>query len=149
MHRLGRFRPSPALVIAIAAVIVAGAGSATAARVITGKDIKNGSIGAADLKKKLRGDLRAGFVKVGPDGSVLGSRNVGQVARTGPGDFTVPFKRNIEKCATVATIRGTADNQFFGYITTYTTTPTTVRVLIRNPLWSPTDGAGFNLAVSC
>ena len=149
MHRLARFRPSPALVTAIAAVVVASAGSATAARLITGKEIKNGSIGAADLRKALRGRLPAGFVKVGPDGSVFGSRNVGQVARIAPGDFTVPYKRNIERCAAVATIRGTADNQFFGYITTYTINATTVRVLIRNPFGFPTDGAGFSLAVIC
>jgi hypothetical protein len=43
-------RPSPALVISIAALVAACAGSAVAATVITSKQIKNGTIQNADIK---------------------------------------------------------------------------------------------------
>jgi hypothetical protein len=149
LRRLLLRRPSPALVLAIIAVFVAGAGSATAARLITGKQIKNGSIGSADLKRSVRAKLGGSFVKVGPDGAVLGSRNVGAVTHSGPGDFRVAYKRNLEKCALVATVRGTADAEFYGFITTYVVPPTTARVVIRNALGIPSDGQGFSLTVAC
>jgi hypothetical protein len=142
-------RPSPALIVAIVALLLAGAGSATAARLITGKQIKNGSIGSSDLKKSVRTKLDGAFVKVGPAGSVLGGRNVGAVTHAGPGDFRVAYKRNLEKCALVATVRGTAEAEFYGFVTTYVIPPTTARVVIRNGLGVPSDGQGFSLAVFC
>lgn len=42
----------PALVLSVVVLIVAMAGSATAARLITGKDIKNNTVTSADLKNK-------------------------------------------------------------------------------------------------
>lgn len=150
MHQRLRSLPSPALLVAVVAVVLAGAGGATAAKLVTGKQIKNGTIQRADLSKSLRGKVDgAAFAKVGPDGSLLASRNVGTVTRTGPGDFSVPYKRNVEKCATIATLRGVAGNEFFGFVTTYAIPPTTVRVVIRNNLGVPADGQGFNLAVIC
>lgn len=149
-RRLLRFRPSAALVIALIAVVLAGAGGATAAQLVTGKQIKNGTIASADLSKSLRSKLDGpGFVKVGPDGTVLASRNVGKVTRTSAGDFTVAYKKNVDKCATIATVRGVAGTEFFGFVTTYTLPPTTVRVLLRNNLGVPSDGQGFNLTVIC
>jgi len=44
-------RPSPALVISIAALVAASAGSAVAATVITSSQIKNGTIQNIDIKK--------------------------------------------------------------------------------------------------
>lgn len=43
-------RPSPALVVSIVALVVASAGSAVAATVITSSNIKNGTIQNADIK---------------------------------------------------------------------------------------------------
>ena len=149
LHRLLARRPSPALIVAIIAVFIAGAGSATAARFITGKQIKNGSIGSADLKKSVRAKLDGAFVKVGSDGTVLGGRNVGAVTHSGPGDFHIAYKRNLERCALVATARGTADAQFYGFVTTYVIPPTTARVVIRNAFGVPSDGQGFSLSVHC
>ena len=149
LHRLLRRRPSPALIVAIVAVFVAGAGSATAARLISGKQIRNGSIGSADLAKSVRAKLGGTFVKVGADGTTLGGRNVGAVTHSGPGDFRIAYKRNLEKCALVATARGTADEQFHGFVTTYVIPPTTARVVIRNGLGVLSDGQGFSLAVFC
>jgi hypothetical protein len=48
--------PSPALVVAIAALFAAMSGTAVAAKLITGKQIANNSIGAADIKN---GSLQA------------------------------------------------------------------------------------------
>jgi hypothetical protein len=138
------------MVVALVAVVLAGAGGATAAQLVTGKQIKNGSIANADLSKSLRSKLAGpAFVKVGPDGAVLASRNVGKVTRTSVGDFSVAYKKNVEKCAQVATVRGVAGNEFFGFITTYAVPPTTVRVVLRNNLGVLSDGQGFNLTVIC
>ena len=62
--RLLRHRPSPALVLALVAVLLASAGSAVAAQMITSRQIKNGTIQRADLSKSLRSSL----AKRGPRG---------------------------------------------------------------------------------
>lgn len=43
-------RPSPAMIVASVALVTGGAGTATAASLITGKQIKNSTITAADIK---------------------------------------------------------------------------------------------------
>jgi hypothetical protein len=45
-------RPSPALIVAICAVLLASTGTATAARLITGKQIRDGTITGADIKNR-------------------------------------------------------------------------------------------------
>jgi hypothetical protein len=50
MSRLIRWRPSGAALVAIVAVVIAAAGTATAATLITGADVKNGSLTGADVK---------------------------------------------------------------------------------------------------
>ena len=66
-----RFRPSPGTVIACIALVVACTGTATAATVITGKQIENNSVTTKDVKNKsLRaGDFRPGTLLRGPDGA--------------------------------------------------------------------------------
>jgi hypothetical protein len=63
-------RPSSALIVAVVAVILACAGTATAARLISGKQIKNGSITSTDIKNNslLAGDFKSGQVPSGPRG---------------------------------------------------------------------------------
>ncbi|MBN1529910.1 MAG: collagen-like protein [Thermoleophilaceae bacterium] len=58
------------MLVAIAGVVLAVAGSATAASVITGKQIKNSSITSQDIKNKslLRGDFRSGQLPAGARG---------------------------------------------------------------------------------
>ena len=57
------------IVAAVVAALIAGASVAVAAKLITGKDIKNGSIAQKDLKKKVRDKLnRSG--QQGPQGLV-------------------------------------------------------------------------------
>src|SRR3954465_136583 len=49
-------RPSPALIVAIVALVMACAGSATAATLITGRQIRNNSVTGADIRdRSLRG----------------------------------------------------------------------------------------------
>ncbi len=57
-----RFRPSPALAVAFVALLVALGGTAYAAIVVTGKNVRNGSLTGADIKDGSLGrtDVRAG-----------------------------------------------------------------------------------------
>jgi hypothetical protein len=59
------------MLVAIAAVVLASAGSATAARLITGKQIKNGSITSTDVKNGslVSGDFKSGQLPSGPRGA--------------------------------------------------------------------------------
>ena len=58
-------RPSPALIVAIVALVVACAGTAIAANLITSSEIKNGTIKKQDLSAKLKKSLKG---KRGPQG---------------------------------------------------------------------------------
>jgi hypothetical protein len=66
-----RFRLSPGTVIACIALVVACTGTATAATLITGKQIENNSVTTKDVKNKsLRaGDFRPGTLLRGPAGA--------------------------------------------------------------------------------
>jgi hypothetical protein len=55
MRGIVKRRPSPALVVAIVALFVAFSGTATAALVMTGKQIKDGTITGKDLKNRTLG----------------------------------------------------------------------------------------------
>ncbi len=69
MQRLRSFRPSPGLVVAIAAVVLTSVGSATAAHLITGEQIKDGSIASRDIKNGslTNADFKSGL-RTGPRG---------------------------------------------------------------------------------
>lgn len=81
MRHLTRMRPSPALVVAFIALFVAGAGTATAARLISGKQIRNNSVTGMDIRNNSLGnrdvkngslllrDFKSGQVPAGPQGS--------------------------------------------------------------------------------
>jgi hypothetical protein len=62
-------RPSPGLVVASIALIAATSGSAIAASVITGAQIKDGSIGVKDLSKQAVAKLHGARGKTGPRGA--------------------------------------------------------------------------------
>jgi hypothetical protein len=55
MRGIVKRRPSPALVVAIVALFVAFSGTATAALVMTGKQIKDGTITSKDLRNRTLG----------------------------------------------------------------------------------------------
>jgi hypothetical protein len=69
--RLLRLRPSPGTVIACIALVVAFTGTATAASLITSKQIKNNSVTTKDVKNKsLRAkDFKPGDLPPGPAGA--------------------------------------------------------------------------------
>ena len=64
-------RPSPALVISIAALVAACAGSAVAASLITGSQIKDGTIQNADIKK---GTIRSTRLSKGLQNAILAKK---------------------------------------------------------------------------
>lgn len=66
-----RLRPSPGTVIACIALVVACTGSATAATLITGAQIKNNSVTTKDVKNKSlkAGDFKPGQLPRGPAGA--------------------------------------------------------------------------------
>jgi hypothetical protein len=68
--RFRRLRPSPSMMVAFVALFVAGAGTATAARLITGKQIKNSSITSTDVRNGslLRKDFKSAQLPRGPQG---------------------------------------------------------------------------------
>jgi hypothetical protein len=147
---LKKFQWSKTLLLALAALIVASAGSAMAQELITGKQIRNGTIRSEDLSKSLRKRIGNTYAaKVGGDGSLIAGRGARSATRTTTGDFQVIFRSSVERCAAVATARGTSDAEFHGFVTVYAPSATAIRVVIRRPNGELVDAAGFNLVVSC
>jgi hypothetical protein len=66
MKRLRRYRPTPALFVALLALALATTGSAVAASLITSKQIKDGTIQTKDISKKAVKSLSG---KAGPAGA--------------------------------------------------------------------------------
>jgi hypothetical protein len=114
------------MVVALVALSVALGGSAYAAIVVTGKNVKNASLTGVDFKKrslhgsKLRADsIGGGSIKestLGPvqaiahhavvtgAGVLARGRGVASVARTAAGRYQVIFDRDVRSCAYVATV---------------------------------------------
>jgi hypothetical protein len=80
-------RPSPSLIVAVAAVLVAGTGSAVAATVITSKQIKNGTVQLVDLSKATRDALQGGR---GPQGGVGPAGPAGASGSSGTSGSSLP-----------------------------------------------------------
>jgi hypothetical protein len=125
-----RLIPSPAMVVALAALFVAMGGSAYAL-VVTGKTIRNGTVTGKDLKNRSitgndsrRDSIGGGSIKestlgvvpqslmahgsarfavVNGGGQLVRGRSA-QAARTGPGRYQVIFNSDIRSCAYFATI---------------------------------------------
>ncbi len=126
MSRKRKFLPSPAMVVALIALFAALGGSAYAALVVTGKNVKNGSLTGVDFKKrslhgsKLRVDSIGGDVvkesTLGPvqalahqavvtgAGVLARGRGVSSVVRTGAGRYQVVFDRDVRGCVYNATV---------------------------------------------
>jgi hypothetical protein len=133
---LRRLAPSPSMFVALLALFVALGGSAYAAIVITGNNIKNntvlggdikdGSLASRDLKKNSVGGVailesRLGtvpsasqadgvtrFAVVTNAGALARGRNVTSAVRTGLGRYQVVFDRDVRGCAYLATIGDTS-----------------------------------------
>jgi hypothetical protein len=128
---LRRLLPSPAMVVAVTALVMSLGGSAYAL-VITGKSIRNGSVTAKDIRNRsltgtdVRRDKIGGgsikesslatvpsaliahggqrFAVVNSGGQLVRGRDVSSAARTGNGRYQVIFNADIRGCAYFATI---------------------------------------------
>jgi hypothetical protein len=126
-----RLLPSPAMVVAVVALIMSLGGSAYAL-VITGKQIRNGSVTAKDVRNRsltgndVRRDKLGGksikeaslgpvgtalvahggarFAVVNGGGQLVRGRDISSVARTGDGRYQVIFNADIRGCAYFATV---------------------------------------------
>ena len=103
-------RPSPSLVVATVAVVLAGTGSAVAARAITSKDIKDGAIALADLSAAARAGLagnRGPQGPVGPAGANGANGANGKDGATGPqGPAGAAGRSPLEPLKSGETMRG-------------------------------------------
>lgn len=124
MSKLWSRRPSPAMVVAVIALIVALAGTAYAAQRINGGAIVKQSIGGGKLKKKTLTGFQINTAKLGtvpfakvathtfwavvhnpanPGNAVLArASGPGITASEGGGAVTVTFPFNVSSCAEVA-----------------------------------------------
>jgi hypothetical protein len=128
-----RLLPSPAMVVAVVALIMSLGGSAYAL-VVSGKQIRNNSVTAKDIRQRSltgndvrRDKLGGGSIKessLGPvgtafiahggaryavvngGGQLVRGRDVSSVARTGDGRYQVIFNADIRGCAYFATVGG-------------------------------------------
>jgi hypothetical protein len=128
---LRRLLPSPSMVVAMVALVMSLGGSAYAL-VVTGKQIRNGSVTAKDIRNRsLTGnDVRANklggrsikesslgpvgtalvahggarFAVVNGGGQLVRGRDISSVARTGDGRYQVIFRADVRGCAYFATI---------------------------------------------
>jgi hypothetical protein len=131
MGRIRRLLPSPAMVVAVTALVMSLGGSAYAL-VITGKSIKNGSVTNKDIRNHsltgndMRRDSVGGgaieetslgavpiaflagggtrFAVVNAGGQAVRGRDVSSVARTSEGRYQVIFNGDVRNCAYFATI---------------------------------------------
>jgi hypothetical protein len=127
-----RFLPSPAMVVAVVALIVSLSGSAYAAYVITGKNIKNGTvtgrdirnhslsgsdvrhdgIGGGSIKESTLGAVPSAYLAggaghmavVNAGGQAVRGRDISSVARTSEGRYQVIFNSSVRNCGYFATI---------------------------------------------
>jgi hypothetical protein len=128
---LRRLLPSPAMVVAVTALVMSLGGSAYAL-VITGKSIRNGSVTAKDIRNRsltgtdVRRDKIGGgsikesslatvpsafaatgstrFAVVNAGGQAVRGRDISSVARTGDGRYQVIFNGDVRGCGYFVTI---------------------------------------------
>ncbi len=167
MNRIKRIAPSPALVVACIALFVALGGSAYAAVVISGKNVKNYSLTGKDIKKDGIGGVTvkesrlatvptasslANSAVVTAAGQFVRGKNVTSAVRTSAGQYQVTFRGNVQGCVSVASVGDTsAAGPPAGQATTSGLATNGNIVRVRT-----TDGNGgapvdrpFNLIVSC
>jgi hypothetical protein len=108
MRRLSERRTTTLLAFVLG-VIIATAGTATAAKLITGKQIKDGSIGTKDLAKAVRSQLAKSGVpgatgQAGPKGDAGAIGPKGDVGPQGPGAHSFTISVNRGNDAVLATL---------------------------------------------
>jgi hypothetical protein len=100
MKRIARHRPSASIVVAVVAIVIATAGSATAAGLITSSEIKNNTISSADIRDDairspdvrdhslVIDDFKPGQIPQGPRGETGATGPSGAAGRDGFGLLT-------------------------------------------------------------
>jgi len=173
MSKLRSRRPSPAMVVAVIALIAALAGTAYAAQKINGNLIEKQSIGAGKLKKKTLTGFQINTNKLGtvpfakvsthtfwavvnnpssPGNAALARASGPNITATeGGGAVTVTFPFNISGCANIAARNnaGTTVPQA-GYAQTNTSAanPNAIEVRTKDKAGNNED-ADFHLIVIC
>jgi hypothetical protein len=173
MSTLRSKRPSPAMVVAMVALMVALAGTAYAAQTINGGAIKKQTIGGGKLKQKTLTGFQINVNKLGvvpsakrathtywavvnnPPGAgnaaLARASDAGITAAEGGGSVTVLFPANVTVCADVAgrnnagtTVPGAGSAQTNGSAAN----PNAIEVRTRDEKGADTD-ADFHLIVVC
>ena len=129
--RLRRFLPSPAMLVAMTALVLSLGGSAYAL-VVTGKTIRNNTVTGKDIRQRTltgsdMGQDRVGggavkestlgtvnsafisggssrFAVVGGAGALRRGRGISSVARTGVGRYQAIFQSDVRNCGYYATV---------------------------------------------
>jgi len=168
-----RKRPSPSMVVATIALIVALAGSAYAAQTINGGAIKKQTIGGGKLKKDTLTGFQINNNKLGivpsarraahtywavvnnpgaPGNATLArASDTGIAAAEGGGAVAVTFPQNVSGCANVASRNNagtTPPGAGFAQTNTAAANPAAIEVRTRNDKGEPED-ADFHLVVIC
>ena len=173
MRMLRKTRPSPAMVVAVIALIVALAGTAYAAQTINGGAIKKQTIGGGKLKQKTLTGFQINTAKLGVVPAAVrathtywavvnnpGSPGNATLARAsdptitaaeGGGAVTVTFPVNVSGCANVAgrDNAGTSvPNSGYAQTNTSPANPNAIEVHTRDKEGKNED-ADFHLIVVC
>jgi hypothetical protein len=133
-------KPSPSMVIALAALVLAASGSAVAASIITSAQIKNGTIQLKDISSNARKALKG---QIGPAGATGAPGATGAVGATGPagaqgtavGFATVSSTGTVSSALNVATANVTkpASSTGFYCFTGLSFTPRNAQVTLVEP----------------
>jgi hypothetical protein len=173
MRKLSKMRPSPAMVVAVIALVVALAGTAYAAQTINGGAIKKQTIGGGKLKKKTLTGFQINTNKLGtvpfakvsthtfwavvnnpasPGNAALARASGPNIAAVeGGGAVTVTFPFNVSICANVAARNnaGTSvPNSGYAQTNTSAANPNGIEVRTRGKDGNNED-ADFHLIVIC
>ena len=173
MRTLRKRHPSPAMVVAVIALVVALAGTAYAAQTINGGAIKKQTIGGGKLKQKTLTGFQINTSKLGvvpaavrathtywavvnnpgsPGNATLArASDAGIAATEGGGAVTVTFPVNISGCANVAgrDNAGTSvPNSGYAQTNTSAANPNAIEVHTRDAKGDNED-ADFHLIVVC
>jgi hypothetical protein len=173
MSTLKRKSPSPAMIVALIALVVALAGTAYAAQTINGGAIKKQTIGGGKLKRKTLTGFQINTNKLGAvpgarrathtywavvnnptspgNASLARASDAGITAVEGGGAVTVTFPQNVTVCANVAARNNagtTPPGPGFAQTNGSAANPNAIEVRTRDDTGANTDG-DFHLIVVC
>jgi hypothetical protein len=173
MNTLRKRRPSPAMVVALIALVAALAGTAYAAQTINGGAIKKQTIGGGKLKKDTLTGFQINNNKLGtvpfaqvathtfwavvnnpssPGNAALARSSGPNITATkGGGAVAVTFPFNVSGCANVAARNNagtTVPNSGYAQTNTSAANPNAIEVRTKGKDGAPED-ADFHLIVIC